>query len=679
MSTAPRREERSISNDNIVLSYSSGRQLYLIFREAIDDDMPPLAADFTVVDRARPVPVRDIAVFPTDTATVVVLQLKDRIRPGHEVGVRYRPTQWIMCWQASGDSVDEFEQPIYPEGSNAVDLTAFGTPDFDEDEDGVNEREVEGVAAAGLASDYRIQVRFNPGIDTSTPVQADDFRAEMHDRWLRISAVKYDEIVDGAAHEVVISLSEPLDVGSVVHLAYKSPNRNLRTFDGAAVAPFVLEAQVRESTQSALRDGELEPAALPTLHSEGNQPVAASENLDELDVVLRLASESDVPKAQGLPSRKEVDGLVKAHFKTDAAEQASQAEKPLASAAEVKAQSKNTPPAASQSSAANDAQSSGAKAAADAKKASTMEKAESAEAKKKAQEEEKVIRRIVSSDLSTRTPTIPGGGVAKSIAKKPLNTSPSVSNKAAQKKDAEGSAQVSVAETGKKAIAGLASSALSALKKKPQSQTQSQAKAPAKKGMKLLQMAFMGWLVFAVVIYAGMLVFDIDMPEIGAEKVAGTSSHAAPPVKAQANAQVSNSEACEVTAEDGGVYKGQCVNGKFEGNGVYSWPSGNSYDGQWQNGKQHGVGKLTYNNGAVYTGEFANGVEHGKGLMRWPNGSSYEGGYDKGIFHGQGEYRSVDGTRYVGKFEKGMMSQEGTCFMKNGNQTQGPCGQRGRR
>src|SRR5690606_17650578 len=129
MSIAPRTEERRISTDNIVLSYCRGNQLYLIFREAIDPDMAPVPGDFTVVDRARPVVVLGLDVLQGEDSSTLVLLLKDRIRPGHEIGIRYKPTQWFMCWLESGDAVDPFEQSVFPEGQNATDLSKFGDPE----------------------------------------------------------------------------------------------------------------------------------------------------------------------------------------------------------------------------------------------------------------------------------------------------------------------------------------------------------------------------------------------------------------------------------------------------------------------------------------------------------------------------------------------------------------------
>ncbi len=619
MSTAPQTEERRISNDNIVLSYCKGNHLYLVFRETIDPDLAPLPVDFSVVDRARPVSILGLDMLQTEDASVVVLLLRDRIRPGSETGVKYRPMQWLMCWEESGDIIEEFEQSVYPEGSNAADLGKFGEPNFEDVAEEEQPAKVVEAASLGYVCDYRIQIKFNPGLDATRAPEIDDFRAEMADRWLKISTVKYDHVNSGIAQDILISLSEPMDVGSRINIAYKSPIHCLRTIKGESIAGFQLEAIVEESTQTfvadyhSAHDDEYDVEAELSLVQSASSSLNSDE-IENLDKALSDESSHEHRDAEKILSHDEVVDLVEENFpllddvvETDTPE-------PLPEASTI----------GKEKAAANDEK------VARAAEASATNNAENGQPKAKKEEPEAkpVFEEI---DYSKIKPTIPGG----------------IKNPQVRSKTVEQNV--------------------------PDEKEKTRYELMLTKALYILPIAFTAWLLFVIVIYASIILFDIEMP--GSGSIATPAALEAQEQVAKTQPQAAKREPCEIKAEDGGVYKGECLNGVRDGHGVYTWPSGNKYDGQWKNGKQDGLGKLVYNNGAVYTGEFQNGVEHGGGLMRWPNGSQYQGGYQKGIFHGHGEYRSVDGMRYVGVFENGMMTDDGMCFMTNGNRTKGPCNQ----
>jgi hypothetical protein len=40
----------------------------------------------------------------------------------------------------------------------------------------------------------------------------------------------------------------------------------------------------------------------------------------------------------------------------------------------------------------------------------------------------------------------------------------------------------------------------------------------------------------------------------------------------------------------GDRYEGECKDGKFHGEGTYTWAVGNTYKGEWRNDKGHGQG-----------------------------------------------------------------------------------------
>ena len=43
-----------------------------------------------------------------------------------------------------------------------------------------------------------------------------------------------------------------------------------------------------------------------------------------------------------------------------------------------------------------------------------------------------------------------------------------------------------------------------------------------------------------------------------------------------------------VLLADGREYKGEYIDDKKEGDGLFIWPNGRQYKGGWKNGKQHG-------------------------------------------------------------------------------------------
>jgi hypothetical protein len=74
-----------------------------------------------------------------------------------------------------------------------------------------------------------------------------------------------------------------------------------------------------------------------------------------------------------------------------------------------------------------------------------------------------------------------------------------------------------------------------------------------------------------------------------------------------------------------GRYKGEIENGKPNGQGTYTWTSGNKYEGEFKDGKKNGQGTLTFPDGMKYVGKWKDGKE-------W-NGTLYKkDGYNFGKF-----------------------------------------------
>ncbi|TNV72416.1 hypothetical protein FGO68_gene2097 [Halteria grandinella] len=63
--------------------------------------------------------------------------------------------------------------------------------------------------------------------------------------------------------------------------------------------------------------------------------------------------------------------------------------------------------------------------------------------------------------------------------------------------------------------------------------------------------------------------------------------------------------------QQGGKYEGWWRQGKFHGQGKYTWADGMSQQGQWKDDKLQGYGKITYQNGSYLTGDYKNGLPDG--------------------------------------------------------------------
>ena len=65
------------------------------------------------------------------------------------------------------------------------------------------------------------------------------------------------------------------------------------------------------------------------------------------------------------------------------------------------------------------------------------------------------------------------------------------------------------------------------------------------------------------------------------------------------------------------------------------------YKGEYKNGKFHGEGTFTYENGTTYTGKWKDGLPHGKGTQRSPNGRTLAGQWKSGEFLGESPSKKV--------------------------------------
>lgn len=98
------------------------------------------------------------------------------------------------------------------------------------------------------------------------------------------------------------------------------------------------------------------------------------------------------------------------------------------------------------------------------------------------------------------------------------------------------------------------------------------------------------------------------------------------------------------------TYKGNWIDGKKNGHGVYAWASGNKYQGNWIDGRQNGHAVYIWASGNKYEGNVVNGRPKGHGVQTWSDGARYEGNYVDGKKHGDGVYTWPSGRRCEGYF-----------------------------
>ena len=105
------------------------------------------------------------------------------------------------------------------------------------------------------------------------------------------------------------------------------------------------------------------------------------------------------------------------------------------------------------------------------------------------------------------------------------------------------------------------------------------------------------------------------------------------------------------TYNDGVKYVGEFKDYYFHGQGSFTNPdNGSYYIGEWKYGKYHGQGTVQTSSGQIYAGEWSNGVMSGQGTYTYLNGDKYTGGFRDGEFHGKGVISYANGEYYTGQF-----------------------------
>ncbi len=111
---------------------------------------------------------------------------------------------------------------------------------------------------------------------------------------------------------------------------------------------------------------------------------------------------------------------------------------------------------------------------------------------------------------------------------------------------------------------------------------------------------------------------------------------------------------------DGSVYRGEWVQGKRDGHGVFTDVSRQyNYQGGWRNNIQNGLG-IEVMADEAYSGDFSAGLRHGGGVHTRSNGNVYEGFWENGHRHGSGRLTFGSGGYFEGMWQHDRLTQFGT-------------------
>ena len=133
-----------------------------------------------------------------------------------------------------------------------------------------------------------------------------------------------------------------------------------------------------------------------------------------------------------------------------------------------------------------------------------------------------------------------------------------------------------------------------------------------------------------------------------------------------------------------GEYVGEFKNDNFNGQGIYTYSTGEIYVGEWKDSKSHGQGTIFMNRLSndgekttdKYVGEFQNGKKNGQGRYTFADGSISVGEFKDDTASGLGIYIFGEttewaGDKYVGEFQNGKRNGHGTYIQSDGTTREG--------
>ena len=132
-----------------------------------------------------------------------------------------------------------------------------------------------------------------------------------------------------------------------------------------------------------------------------------------------------------------------------------------------------------------------------------------------------------------------------------------------------------------------------------------------------------------------------------------------------------------INIEDETIYKGEFLESKKNGLGVFIYKDGTTSYGEWIDDKLNGYGIIKYSNESIYAGQFKDNIFHGFGEFLWYDGKYYIGEYNMGIKDGFGIFvwNFDKSDAYIGFWENGKTSGIGIklddsnyklCYWKEG-------------
>ena len=134
------------------------------------------------------------------------------------------------------------------------------------------------------------------------------------------------------------------------------------------------------------------------------------------------------------------------------------------------------------------------------------------------------------------------------------------------------------------------------------------------------------------------------------------------------------------------TYKGEWLNNKRDGFGVYVYSNGDKYSGEWKDGRRDGQGALWQKTAqttksltttphravndrlrCVYSGEWRHDVKSGSGKYFYVDGAVYDGEWSNDVRHGLGTFARSDGAHFIGHYMNDVNNGHGTEVLPNGD------------
>ena len=119
-----------------------------------------------------------------------------------------------------------------------------------------------------------------------------------------------------------------------------------------------------------------------------------------------------------------------------------------------------------------------------------------------------------------------------------------------------------------------------------------------------------------------------------------------------------NGYGIRINVEEETIYKGEFLNSKKNGLGVFIYKDGTTCYGEWIDDKLNGYAFIKYSNESIYVGQFKDNAFHGYGEFLWPDEKYYIGEYNMGVKDGFGifvwNFDKCDA--YIGFWENGKTS-----------------------